>query len=347
MLTRRPRAAISFLAVLLLFAMGLPYLTVSGAQSSERYLSIANPAASVTTQYRFGLDIVTAAPIGSMRIQFCSNNPVVETPCTAPEGFDVSNASLASQFGVVGYSIHPSTTSNVLVLSRTSFMVTPIKARYELDGVLNPSADGSYYARMETFTSDDATGSHIDFGSVAFSINRGVSITTTVPPFLLFCMGGTIAGVDCDTASGQYVQFGELATTETRTGSTQMVAATNGDGGYVISANGTTMLSGTNSIPALTISDVSRPGTSQFGINLRNNSDPDVGADPSGAGIGMPTANYGVANRYRFVPGEVVASISGPDDFRKYTVSYVVNIAKDQAPGVYVSTITYICNATF
>jgi len=117
--------------------------------------------------------------------------------------------------------------------------------------------------------------------------------------------------------------------------------------GYSLSINGTTMLSGTNVIPALVSNDVSRPGTSQFGVNLRNNSNPDTGLNPSGSGTASVAANYNVPDRFRFVTGEQIASSSTSDEYRKYTVSYLVNIAKNQAPGIYVSTITYLCTATF
>lgn len=348
MLSRRSRIVVGLLTALSLsLAVLLPYLPVSGAQSSHRYLSLASATAGVTTEYRLGLDIMTEGPLGSIRVQFCANSAIIGTPCIAPNGFDLSDATLATQSGVTDFSIHSNSTSNVLVLSRVPSSVSPVQTRYELGGVINPVDGGSYFARIETYASDDASGSHVDYGGVAFSIDQNVSITTTVPPFLLFCTGVSITGQDCESASGQYVNFGEFSAAGTSTGATQMVAATNGIGGYVITMNGTTMLSGTNSIPALGVNDVSRPGTGQFGINLRSNTDPDVGANPSGLGSGMPTADYAIPNRYRFISGEIIAKTGGPDDLRKYTVSYIVNIAKDQTPGVYVSTITYVCSATF
>jgi hypothetical protein len=126
-----------------------------------------------------------------------------------------------------------------------------------------------------------------------------------------------------------------------------MVLATNANGGYVLTVNGTTMLSGVNSIPALTANDVSRPGTSQFGMNLRKNTDPNVGADPTGSGVATISPNYAIQNRYRFVSGEQIASSTTSDNYRKYTVTYLVNIANGQAPGIYVSTLTYVALATF
>ncbi len=61
----------------------------------------------------------------------------------------------------------------------------------------------------------------------------------------------------------------------------------------------------------------------------------------------MPTANYDTPDFYRFVPDEVVASNPTVENSRIYTVSYIVNVPTTQAPGVYVSTMTYICLATF
>jgi hypothetical protein len=239
------------------------------------------------------------------------------------------------------------TAANEIILTRTAATPVPGPVTYTFDGIVNPSAAGPYYVRIETFLTEDATGADTDFGGLAYSINNELQISTTVPPFLLFCSGVTISGTDCNTASGDYINFGELSSNTARSGSTQMVIATNAMFGYSLTINGTTMLSGTNVIPALAANDVSRPGTGQFGVNLRNNSDPNIGADPSGIGSGVVTANYSIPNRYRFVSGEQIATSSTTDAYRKYTVSYVVNVAKGQAPGIYVSTITYICLATF
>jgi hypothetical protein len=127
----------------------------------------------------------------------------------------------------------------------------------------------------------------------------------------------------------------------------QMVLATNAVSGYNLFLNGTTMTSGNDTIPAMTASDVSRPGTSQFGINLRANTTPAVGANVQGPGLGTPSANYGTADFFRFVPGELIASSPSVTDFSKYTVSYIVNISRDQDPGIYVTTLEYVAVATF
>ena len=126
-----------------------------------------------------------------------------------------------------------------------------------------------------------------------------------------------------------------------------ILAATNAQSGYVISVKGTTMTSGTNIINALAANDVSRPGTAQFGLNLRANTTPSGGSNPSGPGFAVPDPNYNVPNTYRFKDGDTLVSTTLPDDRRLFTASYIVNVPKGQAPGIYVSTMTYICVGTF
>jgi hypothetical protein len=88
-------------------------------------------------------------------------------------------------------------------------------------------------------------------------------------------------------------------------------------------------------------------GVSQFGLNLRSNATPVVGTEPTGAGTGTYTGNYGAADQYRFNSGEVVASAAAPTNANTYTSSYIVNIGGAQAAGVYTATMTYICTASF
>ncbi len=42
-----------------------------------------------------------------------------------------------------------------------------------------------------------------------------------------------------------------------------------------------------------------------------------------------------------------VASSTGPSAAQKYTVSYIVNVAGNQSPGTYTTTLTYICTPTY
>jgi hypothetical protein len=250
---------------------------------------------------------------------------------------------------MTGFTVSPATTANELILTRATPIATVVgSVSYAFGNIHNPTNEGTLYARLETFASTDATGASHDAGGLAVSyLQNALSIQTYVPPYLLFCVANTIQGQDCETAQGNYIDFGDFSTTKTSVGQTQMVVATNAEFGFLVAMQGTTMTSGTNVIPAMTAPDVSRAGVSQFGLNLRANSTPSAGQDPQGLGLSaVVSSKYNQQNFYAFGSGDVLVQATDPD-IAKYTVTYVTNIDKSQAAGVYVSTLTYITTASF
>lgn len=344
---------VAFVAILATVAMLSPlfggWQQANAADFTTRRLAMSDSLAGATNvHYNLSFSGQSAGTVGSIRLQICSNDPFPGNPCVLPAGFDISNAQLLSQTGMTGFTIHVSTTVNELVLTRIPGATNAATVSYDLAGVTNPTNPGSYYGRLETFASTDATGPSHDAGGLAFAFVGGdLSIHTYVPPYLAFCIGNTIPAEDCSTAEGNYIDLGELSPTKTVTGITKMLVATNADFGYSLTVMGTTLTSGINVIPAMATPDISRPGTSQFGINLRANTTPSSGSEPSGMGRGVPTADYNVPNKFKFASGDMIASYNDPDYFRMYTADYIVNVSKDQPAGVYVTTLTYIALATF
>ncbi len=337
-----------FAAASLLMGAGLfAYRPASAALIDPRSLKISNPAASATNvTYQFEVGVISAGTLGSVRIQFCNNTSLIGDPCTPPAGFDASAAVLAAETGETGFSIHSSSTAYETILTRTPAGANTGLATFTLEGMTNPSNLETVFVRVLTYASDDATGPYTDAGGLAFATNADVNFSAEVPPFLLFCAGVSIDGFNCATAEGDLIDFGTFEPAITSAGVSQMLAATNADGGYGIRVSGTTLASGNNIIEPMT-GQFSNTGNSQFGMNLKANVQPNVGRDVEGPGTGQPTAGYDLANRYRFASGEVVATSNNPDDWRKYTVSYVVNVPEGQPGGVYAATMTYICLANF
>jgi hypothetical protein len=345
-----PAQVLCLLTVALLMVVGLLHLgAVHADQLPQRSIEFSRARAGITDRFLVQFQLPQAEVLGSIMLEFCSEGPIVGDPCTGPAGFKLSTGTLIAQSGETGFVVDLSSTDNVLVLTRAPLATTATNVTFTMDNITNPSAVGSYFARLQTFATNDASGPATDYGGLAFSMNQEVNITTTVPPFLYFCVGVSISGTDCTTATGDQVNFGDFNSLVASTAETQMVVSTNGPTGYVITANGTTLTSGINTIPAIAADDVSRPGTSQFGMNLRANSDPAVGEEPlsSGPGPGIPAAAYNIPNRFQFSPGDTVASSTAPDYPRKFTASYIANIAKAQEAGIYVSTLTYLATAGF
>ncbi len=167
------------------------------------------------------------------------------------------------------------------------------------------------------------------------------------PPYLSLCVAITLPGYLCTGAIGNFIDFGELSTTETRTGTSQFLVATNAGAGFVVYITGLPPTSGNNVIPGMNTRAGSQTGTSQFGLNLRDNSNPDVGTDPVGSGSGVVAADYNVPNEFKFVSGQTLVSSNTTTADRKFTSSYIINVSSNQRPGVYNTTLLYIALATF
>jgi hypothetical protein len=320
-----------------------------GAVLDHRALQVVNNEAGVTTQYELSFDLMTAGVLGSVDVQFCANDPLPGTPCVAPVGLDVSAAVMSQQLAGPGdFAIDTTnSTANDLLLTRTPSNVGAQPVSLDFTGVVNPSAPGAYYVRLQTFAAADGTGTAIDYGGIAFDITNQLAINAEVPPYLIFCTGITIPNLNCSEAQGDFLDFGLLTPAHADSGTSQLLVATNAGDGYSVTVTGTTLTSGNNTIVSLTTNDVSRPGTAQFGFNLRANAAPSVGSNPSGPGVGAPSSNYNQPDSYRFADGDIIIANSVPDDVRLYTASYIANVPPTQAAGVYVSTLTYVCLAEF
>lgn len=347
------KAAKRFLAgILVLVLTALSYRglfpPVYGANLGARSLGLSTSDVGASATYDLTFALGSNQTLGSIVVTFCSNSPLVNDSCTFPVGFTDSKATIVAQSGVSGFSISSSSTSNSLIFTRNPSAVnagTVINIQFK--NVVNPSSPGSYYARVYTYASTDGSGSYTDFGGLSMSYITALTISAEVPPYLLFCTGVTIPKYNCQDASGDFINFGTLSPATTSYGTSQMLAATNARTGYAITVYGTTLESGVNTIPGISSPDVSRPGTAQFGLNLMANSSPSVGSNPTGPGSGTASTGYNQPNFFNFTSDSLVASAPKPDLDRLYTVSYMVNVPQTQAPGIYVTTLTYICVGTF
>jgi hypothetical protein len=314
----------------------------------NRYVRISNSATGVVTAHEFGFTVGNlATPIGSIGFQFCSNSPIIGDPCVPPAGLDASSVVLSSQQGETAFALSGLSTANYIILSRPASLPGGLPSQYVFSNITNPSADGSYYVRIQTYTSTDATGLDIESGGVVFALNQALNVTAEVPPYLRFCVSVTISGFDCSSANSYLIDLGEFSKSQARSASSEFVVATNASFGYSVILSGTTLTSGNNIIPALLPGGASVPGTSQFGINLRSNTNPSIGADPAGPGIGAVSAAYSAQNIFRFQTGDTIATSANSSDNQKFTISYLANIASSQPAGYYATTLTYICLANF
>lgn len=313
----------------------------------NRSLFVFNTEPGATTDYTVSLTYTTETTVGSLDMLFCID-PIPSEPCVMPPGLNLSGAVLAEQTGETGYSMHL-VAPNHIVLSRTPAVVGQTPSTYKFTGIVNPTfMEHSFAIRLADYASTDATGPIIDLGSVTTQVTNSIIIETQVPPVLVFCVAAQVSP-DCSTTNGVfYTDMGTLGPLDTLAASSQMAVGTNATAGYSIMVYGTSMQAGTSVITPLTTPSPSTLGVKQFGINLVANTDPVVGKNPDGdSGNAVATPDYAIPNRFKFVDGDKIASAPNVSLVRRFTVSYIVNSPPDLRPGVYTTTLTYVCTGHF
>lgn len=344
--------------------------TAYAAQITDRKLTLegvgtdggAKPLGVVNHLFNFTLP--TTGDVGSIKFTYCTT---ASGTCATPTDLVTTSATMLNETGATGFTIN-NATPGAPYITRTAAGVTgPQAVSYRLGSITNPSAiNTAFFVRISTHASTDATGAAIDTGTVTASTARAIELTGTMPESLIFCTGATIGvnggGVpDCSTATSGSVEFDQLfSPTDTATASSQMAASTNATNGYSITVDGTTLTSGSNTIPAMAAAATPTRGVSQFGMNLKLNtvatSTVPIGAEiaPASNGTdlrGQASAGFNTVDQFRFATGQAVAASDfntpGPTNAQIYTTSYIVNVAGSQIAGTYTTTLTYICTPTF
>lgn len=342
----RPIASV----VVLILAVLIPSLLRAPAHAAfltQRSVTLKTPIAGAVTDYTIRFNITTAATLGSIRLQFCDDTPFFNTPCTAPPGFSMNSSTLSNQTGETGFTIHASSTANDIILTRPASASLSGPVVYTFDGVTNPSTpNNSTYLRIQTYPTTDGSGTSTDQGAAVLATAGQFGTAAYVPPLLYFCVGVTVAP-DCSSTSGDSGDFGQLLPSQTAYLTSQAAAATNDPTGYVLYTLGTTMTSGNNVIPSSITPNPSVAGIDRFGINLRDNNNPNTGQDISGIGTGTIKPNYDTPNLFMFDSGAAIAEATSATDYNVYTVTYITNVSPSMPPGIYVTTITYLAVAQF
>jgi hypothetical protein len=327
----------------------------------------SKPGGNVEHDFAFTLN--SNGTVGSIQFLYCT---LAAGTCDTPIGLDTTSATLTGQTGATGFSMDTAHVNGQPYLTRTPQPLgsSTQAVTYNLSGVINPTTTNqTFYVRITTYATADPglPTDALDSGTVAASTATQIVLTGTMPESLVFCAGATVttnlvSGLpDCSTATPGDVAFNQLfSPTDTATATSQMSASTNAGAGYVITVNGLTLMSGDNSIVGLgTTSSLGAHGASQFGMNLRANTDltstVPVGAEVTPADgtnlRGEAHAGYNTVDHFSFLSGDIVADSdaggAGGTDAQIFTVSYIVNVPGSQPAGGYATTLTYICTPTF
>ncbi len=342
----------------------------------------STPGGVVNHSFQFTLPSVGNQSVGSIKFLYCTTasdttGSYAGNSCTAPTGLSVTGGTLGTQTGAAGFSStfggtfsnnDATSTSRVngFYITRTAAVVNAATVvTMVVNNITNPTTvsdgtnSGTFFVRISTYASTNATGVPIDTGTVAASTANQIQLQGIMPESLIFCTGQTVT-TNCTAVTNGIISFDVLfGPTVTAKATSQMAASTNAPGGYVITVNGPTLTSGSNTITAIGASATTPAvGTGQFGMNLKLNTTPAIGAEVAPAADGTNTrgqakAGFNTVNSYKFntATSDIVAAsdytAAGATNSQVYTVSYIANVPGNQAPGTYITTLTYICTPTF
>ncbi len=246
-------------------------------------------------------------------------------------------------------------TTTVTITSGTGTVTAGVCVRIRIGTNAVTGATGSNQISNGATGSADTiavSGTFTDSGTLNVDIitDDQVVITATVDPTLTFSISDTTVGFGTlSTATGRWAT-GNLsganasAGTDPTTSNTAhtLNVATNAQSGYIVSYNGTTLTSGSNTIAVATISSDSdgTPNSAQFAL-----------CGKATTGSQTVTSGYvcSTTSSYNFVASTTTTLVTytGPASGDVTSVAYLANISGSTQAGAYTSTITYIATATF
>lgn len=326
-------------ALPLLVGMG----SASAAQLSSRSITMSSSkpsATSVTYTVKLTPTDTTATAVV---IDFCSNNPIINTSCTATAGTDVPN--LSGVGTVAGWTKDVSTASRIKLSAGTlSAGVNTIT----IPGVTNPSNTGTFYARVTTYTTANlssytgptSVGTYSDYGAAALSTAAVVTVTAIVQEQLTFCVFNS----SCGDTPAVNLGTGNPAVISSSTpsyGQVKFSVATNAVNGATVALLGSTadLTSGGNSITAI--------GSTKAGIT----------AGKFGQTVKTPGTSFTAASPYNTTtqyarPATINATPSSlgteaVSDTDTTTLEYGVQASATTPSGVYTVNDQLIATGTF
>lgn len=343
---------------------------VSAAQVTVRSIKIGNSTPDANNViYGIGFTTATTSNVGGIVVDFCSNTPIIGDSCTAPAGFDVNESTLTvnGQTGITGLSVDAATTTNKLILARTTGSISSgTAAFFELgnatNALHNPTAVGSFYARIYTYATTAAAQGHsqnsptgyVDYGGIAMSTAAVINITARVMETLSFCVYPTAGacGTDPSITIGHTVGTTTIIDdTVVDTATVNFRISTNANGGASIRMKGDTLKSGANDINAIgNTAATIVAGTENFGLRLSTAGTNITATAPynngSGTQYGLMTTGGGSSDVTSTYGGQI-AALSGPVNNSISTVTFAATASNTTTAGTYTAAEQLIATGTF
>lgn len=155
--------------------------------------------------------------------------------------------------------------------------------------------------------------------------------------------------------TGSNIDLGYLSTTATSTANGTFYVRAWQASGYVIRTESEppTNTAGTgHQIAPMATPGGAAAGTEQFGINLVDNSSPNIGADPQQVpdatfSYGQAEANYNTPNNFTYNKGDIIARSTESTGVTIYAISYIFNIDDNTPAGEYIFRHILVATGTY
>lgn len=198
---------------------------------------------------------------------------------------------------------------------------------------------GELEACSDSYCSKQSAGELAVGNTSSSSYQANAGFNTTSDPILEVAVNGS-------------VDFGVLSTNATATGTANVQVRTYLASGYNMIIAGVPPTYSGHSLDPVSAGTEADPGTEQFGINLRNNSSPNIGIDPeqvpdSTFSFGLPTADYNVPNEFKYQDRDTIAYSDSSSGQTNYTLSMIANMSNLTAAGRYETKLSIVVVPVF
>lgn len=357
-------------------AFASAYTVLSGR--SIQMSSATASATGVTYKLTFTPSIAISSG-GGFIVDFCDSSPILGGSCTTtpPAGMSTTSAVL----GTVSSAGTLTNSTNGRLKFTASATIPASADSYEFTTITNPSAVGTFYARVYTYADATALGNYSsitsigspqDAGGVAMSTVNAIGVSATVMETMTFCTAPSTwtPATNCSGASAPSLVLGTgspaaLGTT-TQTAGAFAELSTNASSGAVVNMKNSNNCGGLRRVsagaatcdiaPTNTSTSLAAGGQGLFGLNVGTANTSLTGA----SGTLTALAPYSTTNQYGMTySGSIntgVSSVYGDPIFNSggnpvsnvyLPLTFAANASNVTPAGVYSAQMDMIATGTF
>jgi len=389
------RTITAYIAFSFLVLVALPILLLSGGkvnaagQIQSRSIQMSDDTTNTsggTASYLVQFNVATTGNVQAVIVDFCNTDPIPGDACVIPTGFTSGNTFTPGTNTASGWTASTANSNRTFELQNSSggSLASGTTVSFTITGVVNPTVEGTFYARILTFATPtlattwitaaadgSSLGSFTDYGGIALSTTQTIVVTSKIQEQLSFCVYVTSCGTQATINLGDSHDVLSISAPYVDNTTTYSLS-TNASHGAVIYLKGTTLTSGTNTIPPAGAAGTylyNTTGTDFFGICSYNTSGmvPTVattytGTSNAGAcsatvtdtgltavlsSLGTPYATFGFnSTNTTSTYGDLLATYAGPGaSVDQVALAAGVNVT--QPSGIYTTTLQLIATGTY